>query len=592
MIFIISTSLDYIKPDGSFFWGEKYFPEIRNYIPLNTTDVISITEGIIYFNKANQKQNPALKIKVYQTHITRAYLKINFTVVEQFKYNSFQVKNAHKQYLQKNSVLELPFCSAVDEEKFFPLLENGQLLSEITFYETNNNWNEIYKILERFMPIENSELWNNAQILNSFAFATAKLSECTENLKRKFPDKEKRKEFLSKKKHFRELTIKLRKRCIELEPENPAYYSNLAYSYYQSVNELNTPNGRRDGNLIREAEQALFYLEKTLTLDSSRITDRYRKAILLSEILPNHNLYKNSDDNPDDKSNLNIKYASAIEMIKRGIEELVNLVNIFEKLSSNENSTGKSLQLKHQYKKYYIKALYHIAQKRVKLAKIDFNLLNLLFGYKVIQLDPNDAGHVIQSLNIANSYINKCIQYDYTKKKEEKYLIDLVECDNFISAVYKAYLKAVIETYLFVMTDQIKHLNTAKEFFHKALELNFPKEQSRQNKIFVLEKIAALNLIEGKYDSSIKMLEPIYQKNNNKISNNFPPYAAYTLSIAYSLTGDKQKALEITEKYTSCGNKIFEYKFKKLKDILQTKVKAGNTNHIYQKKQSSNYKNQ
>ena len=582
MIFIISSSLDYIKPDGSFFWGEKYFPEIRNYIPLNTTDVISVTEGIIYFNKANQKQFPALKIKVYQTHITKVYLKIHYTVVEQLKYNSYQVKIAHKQYLQKKSVLELPFCSAVDEKKFYSLLENGKLYSEITFHESNNNWNEIYKILERFMPIENSELWNNPQILNSFAFATAKLSECTENLKRKFPDKSKRKEYLNKKKFFRELTIKLRNRCIELEPDTSTYYSNLAYTFYQSVNELNKPNGRRDGNLIREAEQALIYLEKALTLDSSRITDRYRKAILLSEILPNHTLYKNLNENTDDRSDLNIKYTSAIEMIKRGIEEFVNLVQIFEKLSLNKNASDSSSSFKHQYTKYYIKALYHIAQKRVKLAKIDFNLMNLIFGYKAIQVDPNETGRIIQSLNIANSYINKCIQCDYTKKKEEKYLIDLVECDNFISSVYKAYLKAVIESYLYVITDQVKHLNTAKEFFHKALELNFPKEQSRQNKIFVLEKIAALNLIEGKHESSVKMLEPLYNKNNNGKTTTLPPYAAFTLSIAYILIGDKQKALQLIEDYLNCGNKIFEFKFNKLKDFLLLKKEAGNiknTNH-------------
>jgi DNA-directed RNA polymerase subunit F len=579
MIFIISSSLDYIKTEGSFFWGEKYFPEIRNYIPLNTTDVISITEGIIYFNKTNQKQNPALKIKVYQTHITKVYLKIHFTVIEQLKYNSFQVKNAHKQYFQKNSVLELPFCSAVDEKRFYSMLENGKLFSEILFYQTNNNWQEIYKILERFMPIENSELWNNSKILSSFAFATAKLSECTENLKKKFQDKYNRKEYLNKKKFIRELTIKLRNRCIELEPNNSAYYSNLAYTFYQSVNELNTPNGRRDGNLIREAEQALFYLEKTLTLDSSRITDRYRKAILLSEILPNHTLYKNLNENPTDKSDINIKYASAIEMIKRGIEEFVNLVQIFEKLSSNKNSSDHSNPLKHQYNKYYIKALYHIAQKRVKLAKIDFNLMNLLYGYKVIQVEPNETGQIIQSLNIANSYINKCIQADYSKKKEEKYLIDLVECDNFIPAVYKAYVKGVIETYLYVITNLVKHLNTAKEFFHKALELNFPKEQSKQNKIFVLEKIAALNLIEGKCESSIKLLEPIYKNSNTKAIKTLPPYAAFTLTIAYVLIGDKQKALQIIENYSSCGNKIFEYKFKKLNELVQQKWEAKSTKY-------------
>lgn len=574
MLFIISTSFDYIKKEGSFFWGENHFPEIRNYIPLSTTDVISITEGIIFFNRANQKEKSAYKIKINQTHITRVYLKIFYSITEELHYKSFQIRNALKQYFQKKSVLELPFCSAVEGEKFYSLLKNGKLFSDISFYEEKNNWDAIYKMLESFMPVENSVLWDNAEALNRFSFATAKLSECTENLKRKFPNKENSKEFLKKKKYFRVLTIKLRKRCIELSPENASYYSNLAYTFYQSVNELNTPNGRRDGNLIKDAEQALFYLDKALMLDSTRISDKYRKAILLSEILPNHTLYKPSKENQNDSIDIKKKYISAIEMIKRGIEEFVDLVNIFEGFFSVDSNLNKLNGLKQNYRKYYIKSLYHIAQKRLKLAKIDFNLINLLYGYKPIQCETNEANLKIQSLKLANNYIDKCIVNDYTKKKEEKYLIDLVECDNFISAVYKAYLKAVIETYLFILTDKEKHLNTAKDFYHKSLEINFPKEQHRQNKLFILDKIAALNLIERKYDSAIKLLEPLNRNAITKKNNSLPPYAAFTLTVAYILIGDKQNAQELIEEYIKCNNRIFEYKFEKLKAFLQLKTET------------------
>ena len=56
--------------------------------------------------------------------------------------------------------------------------------------------------------------------------------------------------FIAEKRKLRKLTIKLRNRCIELEPENASFYSNIAYSFYQSVTELNTPGGRRDGNVF------------------------------------------------------------------------------------------------------------------------------------------------------------------------------------------------------------------------------------------------------------------------------------------------------------------------------------------------------
>lgn len=581
MIFIISTSFDSIRDEGSFFWGENYFPAIRDYIPLNTTDVISIKEAILFFNKTNNKEKAPLKLKITQTHITRVYLKLHYKVIEEIDNKSYRIRNALKQYFNKKSVLELPFCCAVDEERFNSILNAGELFYDLNTLQEKNNWSEIYKLLEKYQPIEQSVLWNNAEALNKFAFATAKLSECTENLKKKFPDKEKRKEFLKQKKFFRELTIKLRERCIELSPDNATYYSNLAYTYYQSVNELNTPNGRRDGNLVRDAEKALEYFDKTLILDSTRIADIYRKAILLSEILPSYNLYKSDiNQSSQDNNNLKEKYNSSIEMINRGIEEFIKLVRIYEQsnLKSESFSTADS---NNHYKKYYIKALYHLAQKRIKLAKINFNVFNLLFGYKPLEInEPDQLNNKISLLNIANSYIDKCIQADYTKKKEEKFLIDLVECDNFISAVYKAYTKAVVETYLYALTDKVKHLNTAKEFYHKALELNFSRQQKNQNKIFILEKIATLNLLEGKYDSAIKILEPLYLKSFSNKPGRFHEYAAFTLAIAYTLIGDKRKAEQIAEEYANCGNKIFEHKFNKLKEFLK--------NHISKKVKNSN----
>lgn len=582
MIFIISTSFDFIKDEGSFFWGENYFPAIRDYIPLNTTDVISIKEAILFFNKTSHKEKAPLKLKITQSHITRVFLKIKYKVIGEMDTKSYRIRNALKQYFNKKSVLELPFCCAVDEEKFNSILNSGELFFDINSLQANNNWFEIYKLLEKYQPVEQSVLWSNAEILNKFSFATAKLSECTENLKKKFPDKEKRKEFLKQKKFFRELTIKLRERCIELSPDNATYYSNLAYTYYQSVNELNTPNGRRDGNLVRDAEKALEYFDKALILDSTRIADIYRKAILLTEILPSYNLYKSDiNQSSQDNNQLKEKYNSSIEMINRGIEEFVKLVKIYEQTYLRSDSFSGADPNNH-YKKYYIKALYHLAQKRIKLAKINFNLFNLLYGYKPLVInETNELNHKISLLNIANSYIDKCIQADYTKKKEEKFIIDLVECDNFVSAIYKAYIKAVIETYLYTLTEKVKHLNTAKEFYYKAMELNFPGGQKNQNKIFILEKISTLNLLEGKYDSAIKILEPLYKKTNPNKSGRFPEYAAFTLAIAYTLIGDRRKAEQIAEEYSKCGNKIFEYKFSKMCDFLKNPIskKIGNSSN-------------
>lgn len=567
LLFIISTSFDGIKKEGSFFWGENHFPKIRGYIPSSTIDVISITEGIIFFNRANQKEKLAYKIKINKTHITRVYLKIFFSITEELSYKSFQVRNALKQYFQKKSVLDLPFCSAVEGEKFYSLLKYGKLFSDISFYEGKNNWNAIYKMLENFMPVENSVLWDNAEALNRFSFATAKLSECSENLKRKFPDKEKRNQFIKEKNFFRKLTIKLRERCLELEPNNSTYYSNIAYTYYQSVNELNSPFGRKDGNIIQQAENAIKYFNKALKLDYTRITDYYRKAILLSNILASYILY---NDNTNNASIQNYKIhdilLNPLALILEGIENFEKVVEIYE------NSGINSTTIKQLYKKYYIKSLYHIAQKKAQIIKLEFYLSNLLYGKKPLELLSENLDSKISLLNSANHYIEKCIKEDYNRNRQEKYFIDLVECNNFLYAVYKAYIKGVIETFLYILTDKTKNLDTAKEYFQKAMELNFPKEQKNQNKIFILDRIAILNLIEKKYDAAINLLEPLYNRTLNNNSIKFPDFAAHTLTISYILNENIPKAKELIEKYINSVNKIFRYKFNKLKQFLENKI--------------------
>ncbi len=573
MQFIISTSFDNIQPDGSFFWGEKYFPDIKEHLPVNTVEIISVSEGLIYFNKTSMKDRPALKIKITKSHLTKVYLKIYYKILGESEYKSYQVRNAIKQYFGKKTLLDLPYCCIVEKDKFDKIISAGNITFDIENYVKSNNWIEIYNILEKHFPLEKSNLWNDAEVLNKFSFATAKLSECSENLKKKFPDEEKRKQFIKSKKYFRELTIKLRKRCIELSPKNATYYSNLAYTYYQSVTELVIPNGRRDGNLLDDAEKAIQYFDKALSIDAARINDMYRKGILLSEILPDYTLYKISKgENTNNIPSSDEKYNSAIKSITMGIDELVKLTNTYENFDSQTNPGEKSEFNKNHYKKYYVKALYHIAQKTLKIARLDFNLINLLYGYSPLQYDEQNISDALSNLNLANNYIEKCIINDYNRKKEEKYLIDLVECDNFIPAVYKSYLKALVETYLYALTKKAKHLISAKDFYYKALELNFPRELSNQNKIFIKEKLSVLNLLEGKFEAAIKMLEPLYESSSKSFNKKrFPDYAAFTLTIALILYGNRQRAEEIIEGNINCGNKIFEYKFSKLKEYLLKK---------------------
>jgi len=549
MIFIISTSKEFINNAETFFWGRDYFLKIKNYIPDNVTGVININSAVIYFNKSNQKEKHAVRLNVKLSQITKDFLKIKCEVEKQTDYTSYQIKDALKKYFKIKNILALPFCCAVDETKFFELLANNRIVTQLTNLEYTNNWEEIYKILKQYQPLEKSVIWNDAVLLSKFSFASAKLSECTENLKRKFTDKNQKEDYLKEKRQLRKLTLKLRKRCIELEPENAAYYSNIAYSLYQSVSELNTPGGRRDGNVLSDLEAALEFLEKALILEPNRVADLYRKGLLLSEFLFNNILFKNTENELQTKSDEAVKY------ILTGIEAFEKAVYCFENLIDNEFVVKR-------YKKYYIKSLYHLAQNYLQLSKYDFNIKNLLYNRDAFGNGKTNYQERLNLLAKADYYIDKCINQDYNRNKNENFLINKSDVNNFIAGVYKAYTKASVNLFIFITTQKIKYADTAKEYFQKALETSFPKEIQNQNKVFVLEKTALLNISEKKIEAAISTLEPLYR--NKKL---LPAYAAHTLTIAYLLNNSIEKASEIIETYLKLNDKIFNKKFLQLKEI-------------------------
>ena len=153
--------------------------------------------------------------------------------------------------------------------------------------KSSNNWQGIY---EKFHPIEelqqNELIWNHHKILNEIAYACAKLSETSTIPREIFRDQETKVKFLKQQAEYRKHTQQIRQRCIELEPNNPGYRSNLAYIYYQNINELNAPRGRTDGNLKKEIENFITAIDETLALDPRRVTDLYRKGRILTDILP------------------------------------------------------------------------------------------------------------------------------------------------------------------------------------------------------------------------------------------------------------------------------------------------------------------
>lgn len=599
MIFIIATAFDEIKQSGYFFWGEKYLSNIRKYIPKNLTDIISISTAILYFCKKEQKFKNSLLLNITGIQINNKFFKLNYSVAEEMKFHSYQIRNALKKYLNKENgndlkqnIIELPFCSAVEESIFLNFLNDNSLDDKLSLYEKNNDWQSIVNLLMKYEPLEKNQIWNNPAVLNRFSFATAKLAECTTNIKIKFPDKMKRKEYLEERKKYRELTIKLRNRCIELDNNNPSFYSNLAYTYYQSATELSTPGGRRDGNLKNEATNALKYFDKALELDQNRITDLYRKANLLSDILTNHILF-----NPNTDLEIREKYNAvkhdlhlqAYNYQQMSIQTFEILIDKYQNIS-DENKQKR-------YFKYYIKALYKLALLNFQLGKTNINTLNLLFNNNPLFKTTNEESEQkLVYLNNAINYLERCIKLD--SKKNEQNLIEAASSNNFISGVYKTYLMGKIYLYKFLLTKDLNDEKNAKEFLLKAHETEFPRGLKKQNKIvktanggspafqsiFILEKLAILYLLEEQPKTAIKLLENAYKGVSRALwqrSKKFPDYAALTLAISYLLNNQKNESMEIVEQYISDNKSLLYDKFKKLYDFLIAKKEGEIIKLIY-----------
>ena len=227
------------------------------------------------------------------------------------------------------------------------------LIEQLTTLQSKNDWLGIYN---KFTPItdlpHNDLIWNNPKVLSDIGFACAKLSETSSIPREIFRDEQAKSDFLKQQAEYRKYTEQIRKRCIELEPNHAGYRSNLAYTYYQNINELITPTGRK-GNLRKEIENFITTIDETLTLDSKRVTDLYRKGRILADTLPDKILWTKSYD---DYGDFTKRLKKANEIREEGIQTLLHAKNEWEKL--NPNNQNEQYWRKRYRKKLHQSTLY------------------------------------------------------------------------------------------------------------------------------------------------------------------------------------------------------------------------------------------
>ncbi|MCX7983499.1 MAG: hypothetical protein N3A63_01150 [Bacteroidetes bacterium] len=542
LLFVVGTGYSTVHPQGVFSWKSRYLSSSKVYLASNVP-LQEISHGVLYFTKPEFKQRNALVVNVTRVRKTDAYFTLEYTIRMETSVSSYTVKQVLKLLLQKQSVYDLPYCAVVEAEKFQKVLNTIDLSTTIRLLTEQCRWEAIVDLANQYGPLEKSELWNHPNVLQGLAFAIAKLAECTVNVRKLFSDKRERDKFLEQKRIYRETALRIRNRLIELAPNDPAHYGNIAYLHYLSTIELSMPGGRRDGDAEKEAYCALTYFTKALQLDPYRISDAYRKGQLLVRILPRILMYARTEP-----ETLQARIEQVNNLLAQGIEVLRVAKHMYEQCTDET--------IKKRMQKYYIKLLYILAHAYLQKGKCTFVVSRTA-------IEPKNFGseQKIMYLNTAIQTLEQCILTDALGIGAEDRALEI---NGFICAVYKAYTKGVMYLYRYAHTRDEVDRSRANDSLQQALELSFPKELRNQNRLFVLEKLAVLSLLAGNPHGAINYLERLYKFKKQVM----PEYCAYTLALAYMLCGNINEAEDICTQMLQRGQSIMKQKFERLKACL------------------------
>jgi hypothetical protein len=244
---------------------------------------------------------------------------------------------------------------------------------------------------------ERSEVWKNVNILNDIGFAYGKLAEVSvHEIPRNRRDRE---SFLTTKSQYCNGAKRLRERCLELEPNNLTYLSNLAYFHYRNASELKQPKGRRDGNKKGEAEIAIEYYNQLLAIAPNRIKDLYRKGYMLTEILP-ETCWRNG----------------SIQLVNQkrleGVKSLQKAIQVWESLDFDnlENKTERD-----RCRKEYVKSLYNSGSAYYEMIINKWDEAIFALGLRKIVNGEDRTNYYPPDLENANNawqYFHKCWEAD------------------------------------------------------------------------------------------------------------------------------------------------------------------------------------
>lgn len=541
-------------------WTGKTLEEIKKLFDLSILTLDNLDKSIGYYSKSADKTKKCIEIIVTSITTDNDRFAISFTTGQEMELTAEQLKKRAQKILRSEKVMPtnvyMPFCSVLNESQTKKLFKSETLIDEVNELLKKSDWISIYKKFEPIQDLKNnSEIWNDEDLLSNISFSTAKLSEVYIDLRKAFQNDQEKNKFLAQQKKYREATELLRKRCVELNPTNPLHYSNLGYSHYQYVRELTQLGGRRDGKPLEEIEKAIQYLNKALELNGARVNDLYRKGQMLSEVFPKLTLFAKSKMPGADK------YKTANEKINEGITAFETAITAFENFAPNDFK-------RKSYYKEYVKCCYDAARAYSDLVSNNWDEIQFVLSldHNISEEDkvtyiPDDLKNIDKALSL----IEKCCIVDNIPampQPEPKEVIDLASHTGSVEGVYKLYsFGKHLFTKYWILSGYGQRTNPnadiyrdkAEMFYKKALDFPWSDEKERADKTFVAEKLCRLYISQKQYEKATDIIRPF-------IRNRTDYYVRYTFASALMLNGkysEAQKQLDLAMSYPQANKEMW-----------------------------------
>lgn len=541
--FIIGFSDEQRLLSGVQSWSGKTFDYIKKTFDFSILNNDLIDISYAYYSKVTDKQKFIRILNIYNLIVNENTITINYTVGKEQNITSETLKLKTQKILRTDKIIEqnnyMPFCSILNQSQVGGIFSKDNLIDNVNKFVKQSDWLSIYNL---FKPIEgiskNNTIWNDVELLSNISFATAKLSEVYINLKHTFNKDEEKFKFLVQQKKYRQVTELLRKRCIELNPENPTYYSNLGYTHYQYSRELTQIGGRRDGKPLEEIETAIKYLDKALELNPTRLNDLYRKGMMLTELYPKLTLF--SRTKPEAK-----KYKEVNLKIQDGIDAFELVIKYYHDIPIED------IYNKKKYRKEHIKSCYDAARAYSDLVSNNWDevIYLLSLDHNINENDdvkyiPKDLENIEKAIkHIENCSINDNIIF-ITIPIENYNLLDVAAYNGNVEGVYKLYCIAkyyftkfwILSGYGQRVNDKANEFrDKAEEFYIKALEFNWSQEKERADKSFIAERLCRLYISKKQYDKATSVIAPFIRRRTDY-------YVRYSYASALMLNGKHDDA--------------------------------------------------